>query len=87
MPKRSPKTKQALTTLEPIEPVIRIIRGLRVILDSDLAKIPTWTEPAEDRILRIEVALCDLNSIAHQSRARNPPHLKIHPRLHCRLIG
>lgn len=39
MPKRSPKTKQALTTVEPIEPVIRIIRGLRVILDSDLAKI------------------------------------------------
>ncbi len=39
MPKRSPKTKKALTTLEPIEPVIRIIRGLRVILDSDLAKI------------------------------------------------
>ena len=39
MPKRSPKTKQALTTLEPIEPVIRIIRGQRVILDADLARI------------------------------------------------
>ena len=39
MPKRSPKTKQALETVEPIEPVIRIIRGQRVILDSDLAKI------------------------------------------------
>lgn len=39
MPKRSPKTKQALTTLEPIEPVIRMIRGQRVILDSDLARI------------------------------------------------
>jgi L-lactate utilization protein LutC len=39
MPTRSPKTKQALTTVEPIEPVIRIIRGQRVILDSDLAKI------------------------------------------------
>ncbi|MFY9620513.1 MAG: ORF6N domain-containing protein [Pyrinomonadaceae bacterium] len=39
MPKRSPKTKQALATIEPIEPVIRIIRGQRVILDSDLARI------------------------------------------------
>src|SRR5438105_15673062 len=39
MPKRSPKTKQALVTTEPIEPVIRVIRGQRVILDSDLARI------------------------------------------------
>ena len=39
MPKRSPKTKQALATIEPIEPVIRVIRGQRVILDTDLAKI------------------------------------------------
>ena len=39
MPKRSPKTKQALATIEPIDPVIRIIRGERVILDSDLARI------------------------------------------------
>ena len=39
MPKRSPKTKQALTTLEPIEPVIRVIRGQRVILADDLARI------------------------------------------------
>src|SRR5437870_13650125 len=38
MPKRSSKTKQTLTT-EPTEPVIRVIRGQRVILDSDLAKI------------------------------------------------
>lgn len=39
MPKRSPKTKQALATIEPIEPVIRIIRGQRLIPDSDLARI------------------------------------------------
>lgn len=39
MPKRSPKTKQALATIEPIEPVIQVIRGQRVILDSDLANI------------------------------------------------
>src|ERR1043165_7047213 len=39
MSTRSSKKKQALATVEPIEPVIRVIRGLRVILDSDLAKI------------------------------------------------
>ena len=39
MPKRSSKNKQALATIEPIEPVISMIRGQRVILDSDLAKI------------------------------------------------
>jgi len=39
MPKRSSKKKQALATTEPIEPAIRVIRGQRVILDSDLAKI------------------------------------------------
>ena len=38
MPRRSEK-KQALAKVEPIEPVIRMIRGQRVILDSDLAKI------------------------------------------------
>lgn len=38
MTTRSP-TKQALTTVDPIEPVIRTIRGQRVILDSDLARI------------------------------------------------
>ena len=39
MTKRSPKSKQAIATIEPIEPVIRILRGQRVILDSDLARI------------------------------------------------
>ena len=39
MSTRSSKKKQALATTEPIEPVIRVIRGQRVILDSDLAKI------------------------------------------------
>ena len=39
MPGRSPKKKQAIATVESIEPVIRVIRGQRVILDSDLAKI------------------------------------------------
>jgi len=31
MAKRSSKTKQAIATVEPIEPVIHVIRGLRVI--------------------------------------------------------
>lgn len=39
MSKRPPKSKQSLATVEPIEPVIRVIREQRVILDSDLAKI------------------------------------------------
>ena len=39
MPKRSPTKKQNLTKVEPIEPVIRVIRRQRVILDSDLAEI------------------------------------------------
>ena len=39
MPKRSPNKKQALAKLGPIEPVIRLIRGPRVILDADLAGI------------------------------------------------
>ncbi len=39
MPKRSSSKKQALLRVEPIEPVIRVIRGQRVILDSDLARI------------------------------------------------
>jgi ORF6N domain len=39
MTKRPPTKKQALATVEPIEPVIRVIRGQRVILDADLAKI------------------------------------------------
>jgi len=40
MTKRSPiKKKQGLATIEPIEAIIRVIRGQRVILDADLAKI------------------------------------------------
>ncbi|SRR5712692_1398590 len=39
MPKRSPNKKQALAKLGPIEPVIRVIRRQRVILDSELARI------------------------------------------------
>lgn len=39
MTNRPPKPKQALATIEPIDPVIRTIRGQRVILDADLAKI------------------------------------------------
>ena len=39
MPKRSPTKKEHLIKVEPIEPVIQVIRGQRVILDSDLAKI------------------------------------------------
>jgi hypothetical protein len=39
MTKHAPRTKQALATIKPIEPVIRVIRGQRVILDADLAKI------------------------------------------------
>lgn len=39
MPKRSSSKKQALAKVEPIESVIHVIRGQRVILDSDLARI------------------------------------------------
>jgi hypothetical protein len=40
MPKRSTaKKKQELTKVEPIEPVIRAVRGRKVILDADLARI------------------------------------------------
>ena len=39
MPKHSSSKKQALTKVEPIEPVICVIRGQRVILDADLAEI------------------------------------------------
>ncbi len=39
MPKRSPTKKQNLTKVETIEPLIRVIRGQRVILDAALAKI------------------------------------------------
>ena len=38
MPKGSPKSEEAITGVEPIEPLIRMIRGQRVILDADLAK-------------------------------------------------
>jgi len=33
------KKSKALTVLEPVEPLIREIRGERVILDSDLARV------------------------------------------------
>src|SRR5256714_4335536 len=39
MPKRVSKNKQALAKIEPIEPVIRVICGQRVILDRDLARV------------------------------------------------
>src|SRR5437773_12110943 len=39
MPKLSSRKKQAFATIEPIEPVIRVIRGQRVILDRDLARV------------------------------------------------
>ena len=39
MPRRSTKKKEALAKVELIGPVIREIRGQRMILDSDLAKI------------------------------------------------
>lgn len=39
MPKRSPTEKQSLIKVEPIEPVIRVVRGQRVVLDADLAEI------------------------------------------------
>jgi ORF6N domain-containing protein len=34
-----PKKRRALTVLEPVEPLIRELRGERVMLDSDLARI------------------------------------------------
>src|SRR3989442_14601429 len=39
MPRRSTKKNEPLANIEPIGRVIRVIRGQRVILDSDLAKI------------------------------------------------
>jgi hypothetical protein len=39
MPRRSTKKKESLVRIEPIEPAIRVIRGHRVILDTDLAKV------------------------------------------------
>jgi len=37
--KQSPKRKEALVVVAPIEPVIQVIRGQKVILDADLAEI------------------------------------------------
>ena len=34
-----PKKKHAVAVLEPVEPLIREIRGERVMLDSDLARV------------------------------------------------
>ena len=39
MPERSSDKEQSIAKVEPIEPVIRLIRGQRVILDADLARI------------------------------------------------
>src|SRR5215468_4930448 len=39
MAKRSPISEKAITTVESIEPIIRMIRGQRVILADDLARI------------------------------------------------
>jgi len=52
MAKRSSKTKQAIATVEPIEPVIHVIRHLRVILDSDLARIYGVTTKALNQAIR-----------------------------------
>src|ERR1041385_6863185 len=52
MAKRSSKTKQALATVEPIEPVIRVIRGKRVIVDLDLAKIYEVTTKALNQAMK-----------------------------------
>src|SRR5438128_2102868 len=37
--KQSPKRKEALVVVAPIEPLIQVIRGQKVILDADLAEI------------------------------------------------
>jgi len=40
-----PKKKQGVTVLEPVEPLLREVRGERVILDTDLARlygVPTF---------------------------------------------
>jgi hypothetical protein len=34
-----PKKRKALTVLEPVEPLIRELRGERVMLDADLARV------------------------------------------------
>ena len=52
MPKRSPNPKQALAKIEPVEPVIRIILGQRVILDADLAKIYGVTTKAFNQAVK-----------------------------------
>jgi len=52
MPKRASKNKQALAKIEPIEPVIMVIRGQRVILDSDLAKIYGVTTKAFNQAVK-----------------------------------
>lgn len=54
MPKQSSRNKQALTTVEQVEPVIRVIRGQRVILDSDLATIYGVTTKAFNQAVKRE---------------------------------
>ena len=55
-----PKRKQAVAVLEPVEPLIREIRGERVILDSDLTRVygvPTtsWAYPEGRRLIGFHV--------------------------------
>src|ERR1041384_8269257 len=52
MTKRSSGKKQAIATIQPIEPVIRVIRGQRVIVDSDLAKIYEVTTKALNQAIK-----------------------------------
>ena len=52
MPKQSSRNKQALATVEQVEPVIRVIRGQRVILDSDLATIYGVTTKAFNQAVK-----------------------------------
>ena len=55
MARRFAKKQQALVRVEPIEPVIRVIRGQRVILDSDLAAIyETSTMRLNEQVKRNE---------------------------------
>lgn len=59
MPRHLTRTKQETATVKPIEPVIRVSREQRVILDSELAKIYGAT---------VDVAKCDIKSLANCKR-------------------
>lgn len=47
-----PKKKQAVAVLEPVEPLIREVRGERVMLDSDLARIYGVTTKALNQAVK-----------------------------------